>query len=123
MGNSWAVPDGGVTGVAGNFAATAVSTKESMEAAAKQSVPLKVMVFVDGTWLYYSFFGRYVRAQGKEGGLRRAPGWRAVVTGPATAPREFCRSGCNESGELHIVADPHHAFDYFYITSGAAAVK
>lgn len=32
--------------------------RESMEVAAKQSVPLKVMVFVDGTWLYYSFFGR-----------------------------------------------------------------
>lgn len=32
--------------------------RESMEAAAKQSVPLKVMVFIDGTWLYYSFFGR-----------------------------------------------------------------
>lgn len=31
---------------------------ESMEMAAQQSVPLKVMVFVDGTWLYYSFFGR-----------------------------------------------------------------
>ncbi|CAM9580962.1 unnamed protein product [Discosporangium mesarthrocarpum] len=27
-------------------------------AAAAMSWPLKVMVFVDGTWLYYSFFGR-----------------------------------------------------------------
>ena len=37
---------------------TAEDAEESMEAAAKRSVPLKVMVFVDGTWLYYSFFGR-----------------------------------------------------------------
>lgn len=36
------------------------ATERSMEAAAKQSVPLKVMVFVDGTWLYYSFYGRLV---------------------------------------------------------------
>lgn len=34
------------------------SSSESMEIAAQRSVPLKVMVFVDGTWLYYSFFGR-----------------------------------------------------------------
>lgn len=35
------------------------ATAKSVEAAAKSSVPLKVMVFVDGTWLYYSFFERY----------------------------------------------------------------
>ena len=65
MGNNWAVGDGGAAGgIAGTAppvsAAVRDSTKESMEAAAKQSVPLKVMVFVDGTWLYYSFFGRFV---------------------------------------------------------------
>lgn len=35
------------------------ATEESIGEAAKRSVPLKAMVFVDGTWLYYSFFGRY----------------------------------------------------------------
>lgn len=52
------VYSGGVT--AGTAAAGPVSTEESMLTAAKQSVPLKIMVFIDGTWLYYSFFGRFV---------------------------------------------------------------
>lgn len=62
MGNNWASgDDGAVSGMARKaHVASRGSTKESMEAAAKQSVPLKVMVFVDGTWLYYSFFGRFV---------------------------------------------------------------
>lgn len=36
------------------------ATDQSIAEAARQSVPLKVMVFIDGTWLYYSFFGRCV---------------------------------------------------------------
>lgn len=47
-------------GGGGAAASNAVPTEESMDAAAKLSVPLKVMVFIDGTWLYYSFFGRFV---------------------------------------------------------------
>lgn len=71
-GRAWAVEgDGTVEGGDGNVgvstgggggaaASNAVSPEESMDAAAKLSVPLKVMVFIDGTWLYYSFFGRFV---------------------------------------------------------------
>lgn len=44
------------------------STEKSMVAAAEGSVPLKVMVFVDGTWLYYSFFGRSVERGGSFAG-------------------------------------------------------
>lgn len=82
MGNTWAVEGRGRGGGAVVGAtreevkplATARAgenmeyTEESMEAAAKRSVPLKAMVFVDGTWLYYSFFGRCVRK-------RRWGGW------------------------------------------------
>lgn len=71
-GRAWAVEGGGTAGGgggdvgvstgggAGAASSNAVSTEESMDAAAKLSVPLKVMVFIDGTWLYYSFFGRFV---------------------------------------------------------------
>lgn len=88
MGNHWTVGDNvrrsaADRGVAGAATATAAA-KESMDAAAKQAVPLKVMVFVDGTWLYYSFFGRFVLfrllrcfvRKGSGGGGGRARGQR-----------------------------------------------
>ncbi|CAB1116077.1 unnamed protein product [Ectocarpus sp. CCAP 1310/34] len=50
----------------------AVPTEESMDVAAKLSVPLKVMVFIDGTWLYYSFFGRGERCHVS---AKLGPGW------------------------------------------------
>lgn len=64
-GNGGVATDGGMaTGAIASAAA-----KESMEAAAKQAVPLKVMVFIDGTWLYYSFFGRFVASCGRRRGV------------------------------------------------------
>lgn len=49
------------------------ATDESMQAAAARAAPLKVMVFIDGTWLYYSFFGRLggVRDGGEGAGEER----------------------------------------------------
>ncbi|CAM9249952.1 unnamed protein product [Scytosiphon promiscuus] len=74
--NLWDVSgSGGAEGQgAGGRTATAgaASTGEEMAAAAKLSVPLKVMVFIDGTWLYYSFFGRGDRCHVS---AKLGPGW------------------------------------------------
>ncbi|CAM9124767.1 unnamed protein product [Choristocarpus tenellus] len=47
---------GRVPGV--NYGPMFQATDENLIEAASRAPPLKVMVFVDGTWLYYSFFGR-----------------------------------------------------------------
>ncbi|CAM9787899.1 unnamed protein product [Pylaiella littoralis] len=81
MGNNWTAGDrqgagdgGGVASGSGMVtgAIATAAAKESMEAAAKQAVPLKVMVFIDGTWLYYSFFGRGERCHVS---AKLGPGW------------------------------------------------
>ncbi|CBJ30424.1 conserved unknown protein [Ectocarpus siliculosus] len=83
-GRAWVVEGGGTAGGGGGdvgvstvgggggAVSNAVPTEESMDAAAKLSVPLKVMVFIDGTWLYYSFFGRGERCHVS---AKLGPGW------------------------------------------------